>query len=141
MAKKRSAQIDQEIREALARIPKKPGLKTRDQLDAEIDAVLAGGLPAERHEVAQALGFRYPKKAPPKKMTITGTNIFALAELALNAGGKSTFSNRLHANEIQHIKRTMAAGLVQVSSPTTLTLTSEGRDVVLRKLRESYERD
>ena len=97
-------------------------------------------MPAERFEVAQALGFRYPKRPPPKKMTITGTNIFALAELALNAGGKSTFSNRMHATEMPHIKRTMAAGLVEVSSPTTLTLTPEGRDVVLRELRESYER-
>jgi len=139
MAKRRSAQLDQEIREALARIPRKPGLKTREQLDAEIDEILAGGLPAERHEVAQALGFRYPKRPPPKKMTITGTNIFALADLVLDAGGKSTFSNRLAPTDYPHIKRTVAAGLAEVSSPTTLTLTSEGRDVVLRKLRESYE--
>lgn len=140
MAKKRTAQLEAEIREALARIPKKPSLKTREQLDAEIDAILAGGLPAERYEVAQALGFRYPKRPPPKTMTITGTNIFALAELVLNAGGKSTFSNKMHATEIPHIKRTLAGGLVEVSSPTTLTLTPQGRDAVLRELRESYER-
>jgi hypothetical protein len=135
---KRSAQLDQEIREALSRIPKKSSIKTREQLDAEIDAVLAGGLPAERYEVAHALGFRYPKKSPPKKMTITGTNIFALAELVLEAGGKSTFSNRMHSGRLQHIKRTLAAGLVKVSSPTALTLTPEGREVVLRELRGSY---
>jgi len=136
---KRSAELDQEIRESLSRIPKKPGLKTRAQLDAEIDAILAGGLPAERYEVAQALGFRYPKKAPPKKMTLTGTNIFALADLVLDAGGKSTFSNRMHAGTLQHIKRTLAAGLVEVSSPTTLTLTPAGREAVIRELRENYE--
>ena len=140
MGKKRSAQLDQEIREALTRIPKKPGIKTREQLDAEIDAILAGGLPAERYEVAQALGFRYPKRPPPKKMTLTGTNIFALAELVLEAGGKSTFSNRMHAGTLQHIKRTAAAGLVEVSSPTTLTLTPAGREAVIRELRDSYER-
>ena len=139
MAKKRSAQLDQEIREALARIPKKLGLKTREQLDAEIDEILAGGLPAERYEVASALGFRYPKKAPPKKMTLTDTNIFALSELVLNAGGKSSFSHRVHATEYPHIKRTLAAGLVEASSPTTLTLTAEGRAVVLRRLRRDYE--
>lgn len=142
MAKRRSDQLEREIREALTQISKKPGLKTREELDAEIDAILAGGLPAERHEVAQALGFRYPKRPPPKTMkwAITGTNIFALAELVLNAGGKATFSNRMHATELPHIKRTLRAGLVKVSSPTTLTLTPEGREVVLRELRESYER-
>ena len=139
MAKKRTAQLDQEIREALGRIPRKSGLKTREQLDTEIDAILAGGLPAERYEVAQALGFRYPKKPQPKKMTITDTNVFALAELVLNAGGKSTFSNRMHATEYPHIKRTLAAGLVEASSPTTLTLTAEGRAAVLRRLRRDFE--
>ena len=139
MPKKRTVQLDQEIREALARIPKKPGLKTREQLDAEIDALLAGGLPAERYEVAGALGFQYPKRPPPKKMTITDTNIFALSELVLNAGGKTTFSNRMHATEYPHIKRTLAAGLVEASSPTTLTLTSAGRAAVLRRLRRDYE--
>lgn len=138
MSKKRSAQLEQEIREALARIPKKPGLKTREQIDAEIDAILAGGLPAERHEVARALGFQYPKRSPPKKMTITDTNIFALSEQVLNAGGRSTFSNRLHATDYPHIKRALAAGLVEVSSPTTLTLTPEGREVVLSRLRRDY---
>lgn len=138
MAKKRSAQLEQEIREALARIPRKPGLKTREQLDAEIDAILAGGLPAERHEVARALGFQYPKRPPPKKTTVTDLNVFALSELVLAAGGKSTFSNRMHATEIPHIKRTLAGGLVEVSSPTTLTLTSEGRDAVLRRLKKDY---
>ncbi len=140
MAKKRSAQLDQEIREALAGISKKPGIKTREQLDAEIDAILAGGLPAERYEIAQALGFRYPKRPPPKKMTLTGTNVFALAELVLDAGGRSTFPNRMHRGTLQHIKRTATAGLVEMSSPTTLTLTPEGREVVLRELRDSYER-
>jgi len=138
MAKQRSAQIDQEIREALARVPRQPGLRTREQLDAEIDAVLAGGLPAERHEVAQALGFRYPKKAPAKKRTITDTNLFALADLVLGAGGATTLSNRLHATDRPHIQRTLEAGLVEVSSPTTLTLTPAGREAVLDRLRRDY---
>jgi hypothetical protein len=138
MAKKRSAELDHEIREALARIPRKPNLKTREQIDAEIDAIIAGGLPAERYEIAHALGFQYPKKPPPKKMTITDTNIFALSNLVLDAGGKSTISSRLAAVDYPHIKRTLAAGLVEVSSPTTLTLTPEGRGVVLRRLRRDY---
>jgi hypothetical protein len=44
----------------------------------------------------------------------------------------------MHSNTLQHIKRTLAAGLVEVSSPTTLTLTPEGHEVVLRELRGSY---
>jgi hypothetical protein len=135
---KRTTDLDREIRESLSRISKKPGLKTREQLDAEIDAILAGGLPAERYEIAQALGFRYPKRPPTKKMTITGTNIFALADLVREHGGHSTFSNRMHSGTLQHIKRTLTAGLVEVSSPTTLTLTPEGREAVLRELRSSY---
>lgn len=141
MAKKRSAQLDQEIREALAKIPKNSKIKTPAQLDAEIDAIIAGGLPAERYEVANAMGFRYPKRPPPKGIVPTGTNIFALADLVLEAGGKTTFSNRMDKTHIPHIKRTLAAGLVEVSSPTTLTLTPEGRATVLRELRESYKRD
>ena len=139
MAKKRSAELDAEIREALSRIPKKT-LKTRPELEAEIDAILAGGLAAERYEVARALGYQYPKRPPPKKMTITHTNIFALTELVLDGGGRSTFSNRLQQTDYPHIKRTLAAGLVTVSSPTTLTLTPQGREVVLRELRENYAR-
>jgi hypothetical protein len=138
MAKKRSSELDQEIRESLARISKKPGLKTPAQLDAEIDTILAAGSRAERYEIAQALGFRYPKRPPPKKMTITGTNIFALTEQVLNAGGHSTFSNRLAQVDYPHIKRCLAAGLVEVSSPSTLTLTHVGREAVLRDLRENY---
>jgi hypothetical protein len=140
MAKKRSAQLDQEIREALSKIPKKPNLKTREQLDAEIDAILAGGLPAERYEVARALGFQYPKKPPPKTTTVTDLNVFALAQLVLKNNGRSTFSNRLGQVDYPHIKRTLAGGLVEVSSPTTLTLTQAGRDAVLRQLRQSYDR-
>lgn len=138
MAKKRTAQLEQEIQEALARIPRKPGLKTREQLDAEIDAVLAGGLPAERHDVARALGFQYPKRQPPKQAKVTDLNIFALSELVIEAGGATTFSNRVHATGAPHIKRAIAGGLVTVSSPTTLTLTPEGRDAVLARLRRDY---
>ncbi len=137
MAKKRSEQLEREVREALSRIPKK-SLKTREQLDAEIDAILAEGLQAERYEVAQALGYRYPKKSPPKKMTITGTNLFALASLVMEAGGRSTISNRLHATDRPHIQRTLTAGLVEVSSPTTLTLTPAGHEAVLNDLRKNY---
>lgn len=138
MAKKRSAQLDQEIRAALAKIPRKPSLRSREELDAEIDAILAGGLPAERHEIARALGFQYPKKAPPKTTTVTDLNVFALTQAVLEGGGKSTFSSRLPAVHYPHVKRALAGGLVEISSPTTLSLTSKGKEVVLRHLRKDY---
>lgn len=140
MPKKRSAQLDQEIREALARVPKNPQIKTREQLDAEIDAVLAGGLPAERHEVAQALGFRYPKKAPPKKMTLTGTNLFALKEMVVEHGSP-VFPSRMAAVDAPHIRRTVALGLVEpVDGGAKLRLTEAGRDLVEREIEKDLAR-
>jgi len=138
MAKKRTAQIDQEIREALGRIPKKPGLKTREQLDVEIDAILAGGLPAERYEVAQALGFRYPKKAPPKKMTLTGVNLFALTQMVIEHG--PSFPSRMAAVDAPHIKRTLALGLIEPKNGT-LHLTETGREVVEREIEKDLARE
>lgn len=140
MPKKRSAQLDQEIREALSRIPKKPGLKTREQLDAEIDAILAGGLGAERYEVARALGFQYPKKPPPKKMTLTGVNLFALTEMVVEHGGPE-FPNRVERVSLSHIKRTIALGLVEPTSSGTLRLTVTGRDLVKRELEKNLARE
>ncbi len=140
MAKKRTAQLDQEIREALARIPRKPGLKTREQLDAEIDAILAGGLLAERYEVAQALGFRYPKKAPPKKMSLTGTNLFALTQLVIEHGAPE-FPSRITAVDAPHIRRTMELGLVEPTSAGTLRLTEAGRDLVKREIEKDLARE
>jgi hypothetical protein len=137
MAKKRTAQLDQEIRETLARIPRKPGLKTRE-LDAEIDAILAGGLPAERYEVAQALGFRYPKKSPPKKMTLTGVNLFALTQMVIEHG--PTFPSRMAAVDAPHIKRTLALGLVEPVGGS-LRLTETGRDLVEREIEKDLARE
>lgn len=138
MATKRSAQLDTEIREALAQIPRKPSLKTREQLDAEIDAILDGGLPAERHEVASALGFRYPKKAPSKKMTLTGTNLFALAQMVIEHG--PTFPSRMAAVDAPHIKRTVALGLVEPVNGS-LRLTAEGRGLVEREIEQTLARE
>jgi hypothetical protein len=139
MAKKRTAQLDQEIREALAKIPKQPSLKTREQLDAEIDTILAGGLPAERHEVARALGFQYPKRPPPKKMTLTGVNLFALKKLVLEHG--PVFPSRLDAVDAPHIKRTMQLGFVEPKSGVSLQLTEAGREIVADAIIGDIERE
>lgn len=139
MGKKRTAQLDQEIREALAKISKQPSLKTREQLDAEIDTILAGGLPAERYEVARALGFQYPKRPPPKKMTITGVNLFALKQLVLEHG--PVFPKRLPAVDAPHIKRTMQLGLVEPKNSSSLQLTETGREMVADAIISDIERE
>ena len=138
MTKKRSTQLDQEIREALDRIPKKPGLKTRDQLDAEIDAILAGGLSAERYEIAGALGFQYPKKSPPKKMTLTGVNLFALTQMVIEHGPE--FPSRMAAVDAPHIKRTLALGLIEAKNGA-LRLTETGRELVEREIEKDLARE
>lgn len=137
MAKKRSAQLDQEVREALAKIPRKP-LKTREQLDAEIDAVLAGGLAAERHEVAEALGFRYPKRAPSKPKSLTGTNLFALTEMVLEHGPE--FPSRMHAVHHPHLKRALDLGYIEPASASTVKLTPAGREVVADQIVKDIDR-
>jgi hypothetical protein len=74
------------------------------------------------------------------KPRATDTNLFALTELVLRAG-KSSFSNRLERVDYPHIKRTLAAGLVEADpAASLLRLTSEGRDVVLRRLRKEQTR-
>jgi len=135
---KRSAQLDAEIREALRRIDKKPGLKTREQLDDEIDAVLAGGLGAERYEVARALGYQYPKRPPPKKISLTGTNLFALKEQVLMHG--SSFPNRFYAVDRPHLKRCVTLGLCEVSG-NTMYLTRIGKQLVGDELIKDLERE
>lgn len=125
--KKRSAQLDAEIREALARIPKQPGLKTREQLDAEIDTILAGGLEAERYEIAHALGFRYPKKPPPSPKTLTGVNLSALVDMVIEHG--PTFPARMAAVDLPHIKRSLVLGYAELINGS-IRLTDAGREVV-----------
>lgn len=138
MAKKRSAQLDAEIREALAQIPKKPSLKTRAQLDAEIDEILGRGLAAERYEVANALGFRYPKAAPHK--TLTDTNLLALKEMVIKHGGP-VFPNRVAAVDAPHLKRTIAFGLAEAAPGGMIRLTEKGRDMVTQALEQDLARE
>jgi hypothetical protein len=127
MAKKRSAQLDAEIRDAIARIPRKPGLKTRADLDAEIDTILAQGLPAERYEIAKALGFQYPKRPQAKPKSLTSVNLFALTNMVIEHG--PTFPARMYAVDRPHIKRAIDLGYAE-SVNGSIRLTEAGREVV-----------
>jgi len=137
MAKKRFAQLDQDIREALARISKKPSIKTREQLDAEIDAILAGGLSAERHEIATALGFRYPKKPPSKPKTLTSVNLFALTSMVVEYG--PTFPARMSATRLPHIKRAVDLGYAEIINGS-IRLTKAGREIVADEIVHEIDR-
>jgi hypothetical protein len=137
VAKKRSEQLEQEIREALSRIPKK-SLKTREQLDAEIDAILASGLPAERYEVAQALGYRYPKKPPPRRVTLTPLNLSVLGQIAR---GRKEFPNQITAVSAPHVRRAIKAGAVEVVDKTRLRITPFGYESLMDYIATRSHRD
>src|ERR1700690_3487477 len=128
---KRTAQVEAEIREALAGIPKASHLKTRAELDAEIDKILAQSdkpqSKAQRHEIANALGFRYPKKPPPSVVYPTDTNIYALTELVMDQRGKDPLSNQIQAPSVPHIRRCVAGGLLDIIDRRTMRLTPAGR--------------
>lgn len=125
---KRSQQLDQEIREALARIPRNPSLKTRDQLDSEIDTILAGGLAAERYEVARALGFQYPKRPQPKATTLTELNLWVLGRIA---HGRKEFPNKISATSAPHMRRAIKAGAVEVVDKAKLRITPFGYESLM----------
>lgn len=55
---------------------------------------------------------RVPVYGPPKKVTATRLNIFALRALAQ---GRHVFPNQIPAVDVPHIRRCLAAGLVEVS--------------------------
>jgi hypothetical protein len=148
MAKKRSAQLDAEIQQFLSGIQRKPSLKTRPELDAAIDRILGGTWPAqlaadgagaERYEVANALGFRYPKKVPSKPKSITGTNLFALTDMVLQHGPE--FPSRVDATRAPHLKRCFQLGLIEAKNPSTMRLTPSGREMVADNLIRDIERE
>ena len=147
MAKKRSAQLDAEIQQFLSGIQRKPSLKTRPELDAAIDRILGGTWPAqlaadgagaERYEVANALGFRYPKKVPSKPKSITGTNLFALRAL-VEQYGPNSLPNRVEQVHAPHLQRCYKAGLIAPNGDgRTLHLTEAGRHALETNGRPTF---
>lgn len=93
-------------------------MKTKAQLDADIAVALAKK--------------RAPKGAP------TDTNLFALTELVLRHGGRSHFSNRVDGVDAPHIKRCLAAGLLEVIG-RELVLTPRGTEIVSRRLQTTLK--
>lgn len=142
---KRSTQIDAEIRESLASLPKASHLKTRAELDVEIDKILAQSdkahSKAHRYEIANALGFRYPKKPPPSVVYPTDTNIYSLTELVMSQRGRNPLSNQIQSTSVPHIKRCIAGGLLEVVDRSSLRLTPAGKAAVIERIKDDMGRD
>lgn len=135
MARK-SKQLDADIAAALAKGSPHPEATPSDwkklmddvkarfyKADAQQKAVLQ-----EEYKAAQ-VGLRAAEQTAAKKPSfVTGTNLSALTRLVVDHGGPE-FPNRIESVSIPHIKRTMAAGLVE-SVGNKLRLTPTGREMV-----------
>ena len=141
MAKRSTPGSTRRSSESLANLPKASHLKTRTELDAEIDKILAQGSKAHRYEIANALGFRYPKKPPPSVVYPTDTNIYALTELVMDQRGKDPLSNQIQSTSVPHIKRCVAGGLLEVVDRRTLRLTPAGKAAVIERIKDDMGRD
>jgi hypothetical protein len=134
---RRSKQLDADIAAALAKGSPHPESTPTDwkklildikkrfnkTIDEQQKAILR-----EEYKAAQ-LGQRAAEQAAAKKPSfVTGINLFALTQLVVKHGGPE-FSNRLEAVDHPHIKRCLAAGLVE-SVGNKLRLTPSGREAV-----------
>lgn len=82
----------------------------------------------EEFKAAQA-GLRSAEQGAAHKPTyVTGTNLFALTQMVLKHGGPE-FPARVSAVDAPHLKRCVAAGLIEVEG-SRARLTSAGRDAV-----------
>lgn len=112
----------------LARPPK--------QLQDEIDAALTKGTP---HPAATVSGLHAAQSAAARKPTyVTNTNLFALKDIVVKHGGP-TFPGRVPAVYAPHLKRTVAAGLVEVVG-NAARLTTIGRKAVTEALEQDLAR-
>jgi hypothetical protein len=85
-------------------------------------------------------GLRAAQKVAAHKPTyVTGTNLFALKEMVLEYGGPE-FPSRVPAVHAPHLKRTVAAGLVEGVGDRA-RLTSTGREAVADALIKDIERE
>lgn len=138
MKRKTAAQLDAEIATALreGRTPPPAPAAAWKRLIADIQRRARTTVGAEARAALQAEldaaydGMRASQKvAAHKPGFVTDTNLFALKEMIVEAGGP-TFSNRVSSTRASHLKRTMQAGLLEVASPTTVRLTPAGREAV-----------
>jgi len=144
---RRSAQLNTEIAVALAKGSPHPEATVSDwkkrvaEIQKRARTTRDPGQRAilqEEFTAAQA-GLRAAQQTMAVKPTyVTGTNLFALKKLIVESGGRP-FSNRLHAVDQPHIKRTLDAGLVELRG-NNLHLTSAGRTAVADEIISDIEK-
>lgn len=94
----------------------------------------------KRQLEAASDGFRAAQSLAASKPTyVTGTNLFALKETILAHGGPE-FSSRVPAVDVTHLKRTVAAGLVEVVG-NKARLTADGRVAVADAIVKDIDRE
>lgn len=93
----------------------------------------------EEYKAAQ-LGLRAAEQASASKSTfVTGTNLFALKDMVLEHGGPK-FPSRVAAVHAPHLKRCLAAGLIEVVG-NEARLTPAGRTSVADAIVQDIARE
>ena len=145
---RRSKQVAEEIAAALASGSSHPKATVSDwkKRIAEIQSRARRSTdPQQRAVLQQELtaahdGLRAAQRAVAVKPTfLTDTNVFALKSVVLEHNGPE-FSNRLPAVHAPHIKRAIAAGLVEVLE-NKARLTSIGREKIGDEIIKDIERE
>jgi hypothetical protein len=93
----------------------------------------------EEYKAAQ-LGLQHAGQVAASKPTfVTGTNLFALKEMVLDHGGPE-FPSRVEAVHAPHLKRCLAAGLIEVVGAKA-RLTADGRAAVADLIVQDIDRE
>jgi len=142
----RSRQIAAEVAAALAKGEPHPEATVADwkKLVADIQKRARhlsdpGARTLLQHELDAAyVGLRAAEKVAAHQPTfVTSTNLFALKEMVLKHG--TEFPRRVDAVDAPHLKRCVAAGLVEVNG--TAKLTAAGREHVADELIKDIARE
>lgn len=144
----RTRQIIAEIGAALAKGSSHPEAAPADwkKLIADIKQRFYTTSSAQQKELLQEeykaaqLGLRSAQQAAAHKPSfLTGTNLFALTQMVVEYGGPE-FPSRVPAVDAPHLKRCLAAGLVEIVG-SKARLTPAGREAVADALVKDISRE
>lgn len=136
----RTKQLTAEITAALARGSAHPEATPTDwkRLVADIKKRFYAATSEEQRAILQEefkaaqSGLRSSEQGAAHKPTyVTGTNLFALTQMVIEHGPE--FPSRVPAVDAPHLKRCVAAGLIEVEG-SRARLTSVGREIVADQL-------
>jgi hypothetical protein len=144
----RTKQIVAEIAAALAKGSSHPEAAPADwkKLIADIKQRFYTASSAQQKEMLQEeykaaqLGLRSAQQVSAHKPSfVTGTNLFALTKMVVEHGGPE-FPSRVPAVDAPHLKRCLAAGLVEVVGGKA-RLTPTGRSAVVDEIEKDLARE